>query len=156
MYYYGIGKNDNPCIFFLLYFCELKACVIFYLCNTVLWFLVLCRVVPHWSMGINTYDTTRDPILAVMPSWAGAACSVPCHFRNQHSIGTHDDVIKWKHLRYWPFVRGIHRTPVNSPHTGHWRGALAQDILVNISTGNGLLGTNPLPEPMWTYYWLDL
>ena len=29
----------------------------------------------------------------------------------------HDDVIKWKHFpRYWPFVRGIHRFPVNSPH----------------------------------------
>ena len=25
---------------------------------------------------------------------------------------------------YWPFVRGIHRSPVNSPHKGHWRGAL--------------------------------
>ena len=30
----------------------------------------------------------------------------------------HDDVIKWKHFpRYLPFVRGIHRSPVNSPHT---------------------------------------
>ena len=29
----------------------------------------------------------------------------------------HDDVIKWKHFpRYWPFVRGIHRSPVNSPY----------------------------------------
>ena len=37
----------------------------------------------------------------------------------------HDDVIKWKHfLRYWPFVRGIHRSPVNSPHKGQWRGSL--------------------------------
>ena len=37
----------------------------------------------------------------------------------------HDDVIKWKHFpRYWSFVRGIHRSPVNSPHTGQWRGAL--------------------------------
>ena len=37
----------------------------------------------------------------------------------------HDDVIKWKHFpRYWPFVRGIHRSPVNSPHKGQWRGAL--------------------------------
>ena len=36
----------------------------------------------------------------------------------------HDDVIKWKHFpRYWPFVRGIHRSPVNSPHKGQWRGA---------------------------------
>ena len=36
----------------------------------------------------------------------------------------HDDVIKWKHFpRYWPFVRGIHRWPVNSPHKGQWCGA---------------------------------
>ena len=28
----------------------------------------------------------------------------------------HDDVINWKHFpRYWPFVRGIHSFPVNSP-----------------------------------------
>ena len=27
----------------------------------------------------------------------------------------HDDVIKWKHFpHYWPFLRGIHRSPVNS------------------------------------------
>ena len=31
----------------------------------------------------------------------------------------HDDVIKWKHFpRYWPFVWGIHRSPVNSPNKG--------------------------------------
>ena len=36
----------------------------------------------------------------------------------------HDDVIKWKHFpRYRPFVRGIYRSPVNSPHKGQWRGA---------------------------------
>ena len=30
----------------------------------------------------------------------------------------HDDVIKWKHSpRSWAFVRGIHRSPVNSPYT---------------------------------------
>ena len=29
----------------------------------------------------------------------------------------HNDVIKWTHFqRYWPFVRGIHQSPVNSPH----------------------------------------
>ena len=40
-------------------------------------------------------------------------------------IHTHDDVIKWKHFpRYWPFVREIHRSPVNFPHKGQWRGAL--------------------------------
>ena len=37
----------------------------------------------------------------------------------------YDDVIKWKHFpRNWPFARGIHRSPVNSPHKGQWRGAL--------------------------------
>ena len=37
----------------------------------------------------------------------------------------HDDVIKWKHfLHYWPFVWGIHRSLVNSPHKGQWCGAL--------------------------------
>ena len=34
-------------------------------------------------------------------------------------------VIKWKHFpRYWSFVRGIHRSSMNSPHKGQWRGAL--------------------------------
>ena len=38
---------------------------------------------------------------------------------------SHDDVIKWKHFpRDWPFVREIHRSPVNFPHKGQWRGAL--------------------------------
>ena len=37
----------------------------------------------------------------------------------------HDDVIKWKYFpRYWPFVRGIHLSPVNSPHKGQWHGGL--------------------------------
>ena len=42
----------------------------------------------------------------------------------------HDDVIKWKHfLRYWSFVWGIHRSPVNSPHKGQWRGALMFSLI---------------------------
>ena len=35
------------------------------------------------------------------------------------------EFILWKHFpRYWPFVRGIHRSPVNSLHKGQWRRAL--------------------------------
>ena len=42
----------------------------------------------------------------------------------------HDDVIKWKHFpRYWPFVWGIHRSPVNSPHEGQWHGALMFSLI---------------------------
>ena len=41
-----------------------------------------------------------------------------------------DDVIKWKHFpRYWPFVRGIHRSPVNSPPKGQWWGALMFSLI---------------------------
>ena len=43
---------------------------------------------------------------------------------------SHDDVIKWKHFpRCWPFVRGIHRSPVNSPQKGQWRGVLMFSLI---------------------------
>ena len=47
------------------------------------------------------------------------------------SIGLRqDDVIKWKHFpRYWPSVRGIHWSPVNSPHKGQWRRALVFSLI---------------------------
>ena len=48
----------------------------------------------------------------------------------------HDDVIKWKHFpRYWHFVRGIHRSPVNSPHKGQWRGALMFSLICVLING---------------------
>ena len=31
--------------------------------------------------------------------------------------------------RYWPFVRGTHRSPVNSPQKGQWRGALMFSLI---------------------------
>ena len=41
---------------------------------------------------------------------------------------------RWRHQMEknsanWPFVRGIHRLPVNSPHKGQWRGALMFALL---------------------------
>ena len=42
----------------------------------------------------------------------------------------HDNIIIWKHFpRRWSFVRGIHRSPVNSPHKGQWRGALMFSLI---------------------------
>ena len=56
----------------------------------------------------------------------------------------HDDVIKWKHFpRYWPFVRKIHRSPVNFPHKGQWRGALMFALIfvwINGWVNNGEAG----------------
>ena len=45
-------------------------------------------------------------------------------------IYSHYEVIKWTHFpRYWPFVRGIYQSPVNSPHKGQWRGALMFSLI---------------------------
>ena len=52
---------------------------------------------------------------------------VKCHAT---IIAPHDDVIKWKCFpRNWLFVRGIPRSPVNSPHKGQWRGALMFSLI---------------------------
>ena len=54
-------------------------------------------------------------------------------------FGLHDDVIKWKHfLRYWPFVRWIHRW-----HKGQRHGALMFHLIcawTNNWTNNGDAG----------------
>ena len=69
---------------------------------------------------------------------------------NDHVLPTianslsHDDVIKWKHFpRNWPFVRGIHRSPVNSPHKGQWRGTFMFSLIcarINGWVNNGKAG----------------
>ena len=67
-----------------------------------------------------------------------------CDLRTSHYIFVHDDAIKWKHFpRYWPFVRGIHRSTVNSPHKGQWRGALVFSLIctgINGWVNNGEAG----------------
>ena len=54
------------------------------------------------------------------------------------------DVMKWKHFpRYWPFARRIHRSSVNSPHKGQWRGALMFSLIcvwINGWVNNGEAG----------------
>ena len=108
---------------------------------------------PHYNTSLTwlrkdaTMTTHAKPLSTDNLWWAAIllrcrlhCCSVPeatvFHMYTETSAGSryhdrsskifnHDDVIKWKHFpRYWPFVRGIHRPPVNSPHKGQWRGAL--------------------------------
>ena len=84
---------------------------------------------PHWLlMGLS--DISR----VTWQVWYMCHPQVSVHFLCRYLLNSlisgkgclsHDDVIKWKHFpRYWPFERGIHRSPVNSPHKGQWRGAL--------------------------------
>ena len=75
-------------------------------------------------------------------------------------ITIHDDVIKWKHFpRYWPFVQGIHRSPVNSSHKGQWRGALIFSFISTSINGRinnrkaGDLRRNRVHYDVTVMYW---
>ena len=77
-----------------------------------------------WNHYLGTQSTKEFRCIGRMRGYqlsrSNNGCQVDGLVRPEH-----DDVIKWKHFpRYWPFVRGIHRSPVNSPHKGQWRGAL--------------------------------
>ena len=77
---------------------------------------------------IVSHGVTNAP----MPDITSACVTTGSH----HSclLNSHDDVINWKHFpRCWPFVRGIHRSPVNSPHKGRWRGALMFSLICTLS-----------------------
>ena len=78
------------------------------------------------------------------------------------NIIQHDNVIKWKHFpRYWPFVRGIRRSPVNSPHKGQWCGALIFSLICTWINGwvnnheAGDLRRHPVHYDVIVMKWLD-
>ena len=63
-----------------------------------------------------------------MPTFCHCWQSIDCYTDNLWCH--HDDIIKWNHFpRYRPFVRGIHRSPVNSPHIGQCHGALMFSLI---------------------------
>ena len=79
-------------------------------CRT--WTFRRMRSWPRTSSVGRVWGNHRSPCPAVQkPLWKENQC-------------LHDDVMRWRHFpRYWLFVRGINRWPVNSPHKGQWRGA---------------------------------
>ena len=84
-------------------------------------FQLLELVNTHPSQSTNTgWDRVAyGPVAGCLSRRAGLSVIGFTHW----SYMCHDDVIKWKHFpRYWLFVRGIHRPPVNSPHKGQWHG----------------------------------
>ena len=69
--------------------------------------------VDHFVLGI-------DVLTKVLPE---VRMFTNCRLSDRYEL--HNYVTKWKYFpRYWPFVRGIHRSPLSSPHKGQWRGAL--------------------------------
>ena len=77
---------------------------------------------PCWPRSKSPNGCTKPECINI----GGLLSTILYGFRVNYVEGyPHDDGIKWKHFRrYWPFVRGIHRSPVNSLHKGQWRGAL--------------------------------
>ena len=93
----------------------------------------------HSSVFALGLSWTHELVDASPEHYLGTRVSV-CHFKRivlnyiattrTQTMLLHDDIIKWKHfLRYWSFMRGIHRSTVNSPHQGQWRGALMFSLI---------------------------
>ena len=81
------------------------------------------RVFYNISLSLYMHNLLANPVMSnVKIRTYPTSCAA--------SVLIHDDVIKWKHFpRYWPFVRGIYRSPVNSAHKGQWRGALMFSLI---------------------------
>ena len=85
-----------------------------------------------WSNPARIGVTNTNRLLTNIFKWNAWSWSQPSILQNTFFaksllvlVTPHDDVIKWKYFpRYWSFVRGINRSPVNSPHKGQWLGAL--------------------------------
>ena len=72
------------------------------------------NVINSKQFGKNTFGAQQTTVLAI-DVYHG------CHI----DMIFHDGAIEWNHFpRYWPYVRGIHRSPVNSPHKDRWGRAL--------------------------------
>ena len=77
-----------------------------------------------WDLGQHWFRQWLDAWWHQAIAWTNVDLS-SMTFSGINCRVMHDDVIKWKHfLHYWPFVWGIHRSLVNSPHKGLWCGAL--------------------------------
>ena len=107
--------------------------------NTSLWrcpYLSHCLSIPIslintldllicWAKSLNSYGSCNFGCSICCSIWTNLSFSYRLVGDLTRAKWVHDDVIKWKYFpHYWPFVCGIHRSPVNSPHKGQWRGAL--------------------------------
>ena len=89
-------------------------------------------------VSINTHlkslNISVEQSFSLTVRWHYMMSSAP-----HYCLFVHDDVIIWKHFPlYWPFVRGIHRSPVNSSHKGQWRGALSFDVFFDLGLNERL------------------
>ena len=83
-----------------------------------------CKPLSQWQHSFQ-----MKAVLPLAEGFATASC-------RGGNTAFHDDVIKWKPFpRHRPFVRGIHRSPMNSRHKGQWRGALMFSVFCSWMNG---------------------
>ena len=98
------------------------------LCNTFRydchWIVYTHSLVIYFSFSVTNIDLKYNPcskFLAFLAVFLTSGSHMLLETRCQNMLihFLHDDVNKWKHLPFnRPFVRGIHRRPVDSPHKG--------------------------------------
>ena len=88
----------------------------------------------HMTVSPSVFNVTSLMSLMVtifLEEWSLSFLGHPLSAPMQH-----DDVIKCKHFpHYWPFVRGIHRPPMNSTHKGQWHGAFMFSLICAWTNG---------------------
>ena len=91
----------------------------------------------HLSIQENVFENVVGKLAAILSRSQYARYLYVESFLSSHTMLVdifHTWKSWWRHQmelfpRYWPFVRGIHRSPVNSPHKGQWRGALMFSLI---------------------------
>ena len=111
-------RHGRPCIFSTM----LESSVVRQKVMPTVW----CGLLPvDFTIILQGYVTATGAIIWLGTTDPITPCGTVSHFIIKSTVLymciVYDDVIKWEHfLRYWPFVRGIQRSPVNSPHKGRW------------------------------------
>ena len=105
--------------------------------NVAQGFLNVCESIEIsvWLRGQVTY------MVVVLSESCFLAMSFSNRFHSLASSRSYGGSTSWwrhqmKHFpRYWPFVRRIHRSSVNSPHKGQWGGALMFTLICSWING---------------------
>ena len=122
---YNRGKYRSICLklmsfsAIMIYGFSYPNCLV-HLCATELGYICVCITDALASDSIFTFKMQSSSTEAKMLMNPYDRCD-----SSKEVLSWHDDITKWEHFPcYWSFVRGIHWSPVNSPHKGQWHGAL--------------------------------
>ena len=127
---YDIATNDRLCI--LVYTAPKKSALNFKLLHPIIYIYIYYGVLEIGN-PMTQVICSHTVLFQAICGWRTWSYIIKSY---KILSDITDDVIKWKHfLGYWPFVRGIHRSPVDSPHQGQWRGALMYSLICEWTNG---------------------